>query len=38
MKTIYVNGKPIQRENISQIKIQSENVKRILSGKLTSNK
>lgn len=37
MTTIYVNGKRVTKEDLKNIEINSENVKRILSEKLTKN-
>lgn len=36
--TIYVNGKRVTKEELKNYEIQIENVKRILSDKLTKNK
>ncbi len=38
MVTIYLNGKRITKEEIKNIEIHSETVKRILSEKLTEKK
>lgn len=38
MTTIYVNGKRVTKEELKNIEIKSENVKRILSEKLTKKK
>lgn len=38
MITIYVNGKRVTKDELKNIEIQSENVKRILSEKLTKRK
>lgn len=38
MTIIYLNGKRITKEEIKNIEIHSEAVKRILSGKLTDKK
>ena len=38
MTTIYVNGKRVTKEEIKNVEIQKENVKRIFSDKLTKNK
>lgn len=38
MVKIFVNGQEISKEKLSKIEIQSEEVKRILSDKLTKKK
>lgn len=38
MTTIYVDGKRVTKEELSEIKIKSENAKKILAGKLTKEK
>lgn len=38
MTKIYVNGNHVSKEKLSKIEIQSEEIKRILSEKLTKTK